>query len=115
MPTGAGALSGRSSRWVLTLYVSGAAPHSAAAITALREVCATDLPGLADLRIVDVNEVPAQAVADEVVAVPTLVRSRPLPRRRLVGDLSDPSRLRQGLDLPVQGPTPAGQAEMRAR
>lgn len=87
--------------WLLTLYVSGASPRSASAIATLRALCATDLAGDVDLRIVDVHDMPASAIADQVVAVPTLVKSRPAPVRRLVGDLGDIDRLREGLGLPL--------------
>jgi circadian clock protein KaiB len=90
-------------RWVLTLYVSGASPHSADAIDSIRRLCATELDGQVELQVVDVREQPALAVADHVLAVPTLVKRLPEPLRRLVGDLGDDGRLRLGLDL---GPAP---------
>ena len=76
-------------RWSLTLYVSGASPQSAAAVEAVRKICAEELPGQYDLDVVDVHDAPRQVVADEVLAVPTLVKRLPAPLRRLVGDLGD--------------------------
>ena len=86
-------------RWSLTLYVSGASPRSAQALDTVRRVCDEALPGQVDLQVVDVAEHPGLAGEDEVLAVPTLVRQRPAPVRRLVGDLSDLDRVRTGLDL----------------
>jgi circadian clock protein KaiB len=86
-------------RWSLTLYVSGASPHSAQALDTFRRVCDEALRGQVDLRVVDVAEDPEIAGADQVLAVPTLVRWRPAPVRRLVGDLADVDRVRAGLDL----------------
>lgn len=97
--------------WTLTLYVSGAAPHSAAAIAAIRELCSGELAGRVDLGIVDVNEAPAAALADRVLAVPTLVKSAPPPLRKLVGDLSDLGILREGLGLAPHGPALSGTTE----
>jgi hypothetical protein len=37
---------------------------------------------------------------DRVLAAPTLVRSRPLPVRLLVGDLSDTTKVLKVLELP---------------
>lgn len=91
--------------WVLTLYVSGASPRSAAAIDSVRRICEEELAGQVELEVVDVREQPALAVADHVLAVPTLVKRLPEPLRRLVGDLGDDSRLRLGLDL---GPSRVG-------
>jgi circadian clock protein KaiB len=86
-------------RWSLTLYVSGASPRSAQALDTVRRVCDEALSGEVDLRVVDVAEHPDLAGEDQVLAVPTLVRQRPTPVRRLVGDLSDVDRVRAGLDL----------------
>ncbi len=85
--------------WSLTLYVSGASPHSAAAITTLRRICDEELSGRVELRVVDVREHPALAVSDNVLAAPTLVKRLPGPLRQLVGDLADLERVRDGLDL----------------
>lgn len=90
---------GDAARWSLTLYVSGASPQSAAAVEAVRKICAEELPGRCDLDVVDVHDAPARVIADEVLAVPTLVKRLPTPLRRLVGDLGDVERLRSGLDL----------------
>jgi circadian clock protein KaiB len=40
-------------------------------------------------------------LSSRVLAAPTLVRSRPLPVRLLVGDLSDTTRVLQALALPA--------------
>ncbi|MGB8651485.1 MAG: circadian clock KaiB family protein [Mycobacteriales bacterium] len=86
-------------RWSLTLYVSGASPHSADAVDAVRRICEEELAGRVDLQVVDVRDEPAQVIQDQVLAVPTLVKRLPAPLRRLVGDLGDVERLRAGLDL----------------
>lgn len=86
-------------RWRLTLYVSGASPESAAAVETVRRICDEHLRGQVDLQIVDIRDAGAQAVEDEIVVVPTLVKRMPEPRRKLVGDLSDFTWLRTALDL----------------
>jgi circadian clock protein KaiB len=90
-------------QWSLTLYVSGASPRSVAAIASIRKICEDDLAGLVDLQVVDVRDQPALAIADGVLAIPTLIKRLPPPLRQLVGDLGDDARLRSGLDL---GPLP---------
>ena len=87
-------------RWTLTLYVNGASVKSLRAIENVRHICDRELDGQVDLEIVDVRQQPALVVRDQVLAAPTLVKRLPGPLRRIVGDLSDPSRLRTGLDLP---------------
>lgn len=85
--------------WSLTLYVSGAAPRSAAAIETVRRICDEDFDGDVHLAIVDVHERCTPGVPEDVVAAPTLVRWRPGPPRRVVGDLSDAARVRRELGL----------------
>jgi circadian clock protein KaiB len=90
-------------RWVLTLYVNGASPHSVHAIENARRLCEEELTGQVDLEIIDVQQEPAVVVRDQILAAPTLVRHMPVPLRQLVGDLSDTARVRMALDLaPVE-------------
>ena len=86
--------------WALTLYVNGASAKSIEAIETVRRVCDEELGGEVDLEIIDVQQQPALALRDQIIAVPTLVKRLPGPLRRIVGgDLSDSARLRAGLDL----------------
>jgi circadian clock protein KaiB len=72
----------------LTLFVSGASELSARAITDARRLCDDHLGGRFELVVVDVHEHPEAARTSRVVAVPTLIKSRPAPARRRAGDLS---------------------------
>jgi circadian clock protein KaiB len=86
-------------RWSLTLYVSGASPHSAQALETVRRLCDEELAGQVELEVIDVADEPALAARDRIVAVPTLVKRLPAPPQQLVGDLADVDRLRAGLNL----------------
>jgi circadian clock protein KaiB len=83
----------------LTLYVSGASPHSAQALETVRRLCDDELAGEVELQVVDVADRPDLAARDRIVAVPTLVKRLPAPQRQLVGDLADVDRVRTGIDL----------------
>ena len=85
----------------LTLFVSGASGLSANAIVDARALCDVHLRGRYRLAVVDVHEDPAAVLAKAVVASPTLVKNLPLPERRVVGSLSDTSRVIADLELPV--------------
>lgn len=96
--------------WDLVLYVNGASRHSMEAIAAVTNLCMTELAGRSTLRIVDVNDQPDSMREHQVIALPMLIKLAPPPRRRLVGNLADTERLREGLDLgparpPVVGTT----------
>ena len=85
--------------YALTLFVSGASDLSARAIAHAKQLCDSRLEGRYELTIVDVHEDPAAAVGSHVVAAPTLVRDRPLPVRKLAGELSDPDKVLLALEL----------------
>lgn len=93
-------------RWALTLYVNGASTSSIQAIETVRRVCDVALGGHGvhvDLEVIDVRQQSARAAHDQVVAVPTLIKRFPGPPRRIVGDLSDSSWMRLGLDTGSAG------------
>ncbi|AMR29880.1 circadian clock protein KaiB [Hymenobacter psoromatis] len=73
----------------LVLYVAGATPNSTRAVRNIKAICEEYLPGRYALRILDIYQQPELAQQAQLVALPTLVRLRPLPQRRLVGDLSN--------------------------
>jgi circadian clock protein KaiB len=86
-------------RWALTLYIDGASTSSIHAVETVRRVCDEKLGGHVDLEVIDVNQQPALVARDQIIAAPTLVRRRPGPPRRIVGDLCDSAWLQFGLDL----------------
>ncbi len=82
-----------------TLFVSGASDASAHAIEHTQVICEAHIPRRYDLRIVDLHQQPTVAAHHHVLATPTLVRDRPLPRRIVVGDMSNHQRILSALDL----------------
>ena len=56
-------------------------------------LCDTYLKDRYELTIIDLYQQPEQAENEQVIAAPTLVKSAPPPLRRLIGDLSDTSRV----------------------
>ncbi len=83
----------------LCLYVSGRTPSSMRAIANMREICARELAGEADIEVVDVLEHPSVVEDERLLATPTLVRYSPRPQRRVLGDLGDRDGVLRGLDL----------------
>lgn len=84
---------------VFRLYVTAASPISARAIVNGRRFMELRLPGAHRLEILDIAENIAFAMADEIIASPTLVRVAPAPTRRFIGDLSDVAALEASLGL----------------
>lgn len=83
-----------------TLFVAGATHRSNSAISNLRAACEQYPDADFELDIVDVLEAPERAEEDRIVATPTVIRELPLPRRRVIGDLSDLDALTRALELP---------------
>jgi circadian clock protein KaiB len=96
-----------SATYVLTLFVTGASEMSGRAIANVRALCDDYLAGRHTLEVIDVHRDASLMSAHDVVAAPTLIKERPLPKRMLVGDLSDSPRVLAALDIRVPGPTPA--------
>lgn len=96
-------LAGRE-HYVLRLYVTGSTKRSSRAIEMTRQICDTHLKGRHDLVVVDLYEHPEAAAREQIIASPTLVRLRPEPLRRIVGDLSDRQRVLASLGITALTP-----------
>lgn len=71
----------------LCLYIAGESPRSRAALHNARKICEAHEDWT--LEVIDLTRRPELAKADEIVAVPTLLRKRPEPIKRIIGTLSD--------------------------
>ncbi|GIL14160.1 MAG: hypothetical protein BroJett038_28800 [Chloroflexota bacterium] len=89
------------SNYLLKLYIAGRTPRTERAILTLQRLCEEYLKGRYELVIIDLLEKPHLAELDNVLATPTLIRELPLPRRRVIGDLSDTQRILSALGLDV--------------
>jgi circadian clock protein KaiB len=86
--------------YLLHLYITGATPNSLRAVRNIKELCERFLAGRYELLIVDIYQQPHLAREQQIVAAPTLIRLRPLPRRQLVGDLSNREAVLMALGIP---------------
>ena len=89
---------------ILRLYVAGHSPNSLLATANLQHVLRTDGAAEHEIEIVDVLQEPRRALADGILISPTLVKVEPLPRRTLIGSLSDKGMVRRALGLPEDRP-----------
>ncbi|MGZ8215975.1 circadian clock KaiB family protein [Methylomagnum sp.] len=80
-------------RFAFRLYVAGGRASSLRSIARLKEICEEHLAGRYDLEVIDIYQQPELAVAENIVAAPTLVKKLPLPVQRLIGDLSDTDKV----------------------
>ena len=79
--------------YVFRLYITGASPNSSRAITNLKFFLENNLKGQYELEIIDVYQQPHVAKTVDIIALPMLTREFPLPRMRLIGDMSNSEKL----------------------
>jgi circadian clock protein KaiB len=83
----------------LRLYVAGQTPKSLTAIANLKAICEDHLSGRYSIEVIDLTVTPQLAAGDQIVALPTLVRTLPPPLKRVIGDLSNTEKVLVGLDI----------------
>lgn len=74
---------------VLKLYIAGRAPNSQRAQLNLNEIIKQNNPDCFDLEVIDILENPMRAIEDGILVTPTLWKTSPLPKAKILGNLSD--------------------------
>jgi circadian clock protein KaiB len=85
--------------YVLRLFVTGASSNSVRAISNLKQICEKHIKGRYSLEIIDVYQQKSIAETEQIIALPLLIKTLPLPKRRLIGDMSDEGKVLRGLGL----------------
>lgn len=88
--------------WALRLYIAGDSPKSRTALANVERLIDTHLKGKCRIEVIDLKTQPERAKADQILALPTLIRTIPEPMKRLIGDLSNADRALLALDLGAQ-------------
>ena len=86
-------------RPVFWLYLAGNTPVSARAIVNTRRFCEDNFLGRYELEIIDISLHPERVREAQIIAAPTLVKKRPLPEQRVIGDMSRTEGLLQRFAL----------------
>jgi circadian clock protein KaiB len=85
--------------WELRLYVAGPTPKSLSAFRNIEQLCEEHLAGRYHIEVINLLKNPQLAQIDQILAVPTLVRNRPTPTRKIIGTLSNTERVLRALDI----------------
>ena len=88
--------------WKFVLYVTGDTARSDSAISSLKQICNSYLGNDYEIEVIDLLEHPELTRQHQILAVPTAIRTYPLPERRVIGDLSRPEMVVAFLELPTQ-------------
>jgi circadian clock protein KaiB len=83
----------------LRLFVAGNEPNSGKAEKVALRLCEQHLKGRYEIQIVDVLEDYQAAIAEEVIAVPTLIVVTPTKKTVFVGTLNDEEKVLLAFDL----------------
>jgi circadian clock protein KaiB len=84
---------------VLQLYITGMSENSVHAIQNITQLCDQCPKDRFDLEIIDIYKNPSVAEEQKIVFSPSLIRQFPLPKKILIGDLSDTKKLMLGLGI----------------
>ena len=82
----------KKARLKLRLYVAGNAANSIQAIANVRAICDEHFDA-GQVEIVDLLEFPTRGLDDGIVVTPTLIRLFPRPVQKIIGNLSDTSKV----------------------
>jgi circadian clock protein KaiB len=85
--------------WKLNLFVTDWTPRCVVAYKNLNRICSEHLKDKCKIEVVDLLENPELARQQQIVAIPTLVRTYPEPRKIMIGDLADEERVIKNLGL----------------
>lgn len=85
--------------YVLRLYITGQSSLSSSSVRNLLRVCRNHLEGRYEIQVIDICQQPELAREAQIIATPTLVKARPAPLRKLVGNLSNQQQVLEGLGL----------------
>src|SRR6478752_6788034 len=82
----------------LHLYITGASPNSIRAVENVKRICEQYFRGKYELEIVDVYQQPLVALKEQLVALPMLIKTFPMPVKKWIGDMCDEQKLIAGLN-----------------
>jgi circadian clock protein KaiB len=84
--------------WDLQLYVVGSSRKSELALCNLERLCEEHLAGRYRIQIIDLTKNPQLAHAEQITALPALVRKHSFPILKIIGTLFDTERVLARLD-----------------
>ena len=84
---------------ILQLYVSGMTPKSMEAIENIKKLCDEHLLDAFELEIIDIYKHPDAASEQHIVFSPSLIKHLPLPKKILIGTLSDTQKVIKALGI----------------
>jgi len=85
--------------YILRLYVAGTTIQSVTALQNIKKICEEYLEGRYQLEVIDIYQQTEAIIAENIVAVPTLIKELPPPLQKVIGNLSNTEKVLVGLNL----------------
>lgn len=79
----------KNSRIELILYTAGQSPVSIEAISNLKKISNHNTSNKFKIRIIDLIKNPDIATIDQIIALPTLIKTKPDPPVKIIGNLAN--------------------------
>ena len=79
--------------YILHLYISSNNPHTEQTLNSIHQLLEDGLTSRYTLKVIDTAKNPEQAVAQQILTTPTLIRVSPKPMRWVVGSLDNLQRI----------------------
>ena len=79
--------------YVLRLFIASDDAHTEQTLNNIHQLLEEGLTSPYTLKVIDITNNPEQAIANQIVVTPTLVRDSPQPACRIVGQLNDIPRV----------------------
>ena len=86
-------------RILFKIYVAGLSSRNKDLIASFREVCSVKLGQQHQVQVIDILKNSAEADARKILATATIIREKPLPEKRIIGDFRENSKSQQALDF----------------
>jgi circadian clock protein KaiB len=88
------------SKLIFKIYVAGLTMRNRQVINTFTNACAEQLQSTNyEIITVDIIKNPADAELDKILATPTIVREKPKPQKRTIGDLRESGNARRALEF----------------
>src|SRR6478672_378141 len=88
------------SKIVFKIYIAGNNARNRELISSYKEVCATKLTqNQFQIEVVDILKHPTEAEKNKILATPTIIRCKPQPEKRTIGDFRENSKAVMALNF----------------
>ncbi|CAM2926823.1 circadian clock KaiB family protein [Legionella worsleiensis] len=76
-------------QWQFILYIADQTPHCLLTLANLKKFCERYLHNQYRIDVIDLRQHPELAHQEEIIAIPTVVKTHPHPKRYIIGDFAD--------------------------